>query len=425
MKTILKKSIGIIAGLFTLFVQAEAQTGNAIALETCYTKARENYPLIRQMDLIEQSNDYTLSNLSKGYMPQFGIYGQATYQSAVTAVPARIEGFGIPPIDKDQYKIYGELNQVIFDGGIIRQQKAIQESNNLVEAQKLEVELYKLKERVNQLFFGILMLDRQLEQVAILKKDITAGIDKADAAFKNGIALKSSLEVLQVELLKANQRETELKSAKISYLNMLSQFINQPLNEQTVIEKPANLLVPTEIRRPELSLFEAQDKSLSVQTSLLNARNLPRLNFFVQGGYGRPALDMLSNEFDLYYLGGLRLQWNISGFYTLKNDKHQVDLNRSNTTLQKETFLFNTRLSVIQQTEEISKLQQLLSGDDEIIRLRKRIQNASASQLENGVVTSSDYLREVNAHDLAQQNKILHEVQLLMAQYNQKTITGN
>lgn len=425
MKKHLIKSILLVLGLCASVASIEAQTVNSITLTECYTKSRENYPMIRQMELIKESKEFVLSNLLKGYLPQFGIYGQASYQSAVTALPIRLEAFSMPPIDKDQYKIYGELNQVIYDGGVIRQQKKTQETGTVIEEQKLEVELYKLKERINQIYFGILLLDQQLELIATLKKDINSGISKTTAAVNNGIALKSSLDVLLAELLKSNQREIELLSARSAYLNMLSLFINIPLNDQTIVEKPQNILVSTEIKRPELNLIDAQVKNLDMQEGILKAKNLPRFNLFVQGGYGRPALNMLDNEFDTYYIGGLRLQWNLSGFYTLHNDKQQVDINRRTAGLQRETFLFNTHMAVIQQTSEISKLQLLLSSDDEIIKLRTNIQSAASAQLENGVSTTSDYLREVNALDIARQNKITHEIQLLVAQYNQQTITGN
>lgn len=401
---------------------AQAQS---LTIEACYTLAAQNYPLVKQRELIAKSNAYNLQNLSKGYLPQVSVYGQATYQSDVTQVPVEVPGMEIPELNKDQYKFYGELNQALFDGSVIRQQKRIQESTTAIEQQKIEVELYKIRERVNQLFFGILLVDEQIKQTALLKEDITLGLKKTEAAIANGTAFKSNADALRAELLNAGQRTTELQAARAAYADMLSLFINRPLDAAVQLEKPEALISPQEINRPELALYEYQDNAVDAQYKLLTARNLPKLNLFVQGGYGRPALNMLSNEFEPYYIGGVRLNWSLAGLYTFKKDKALLDLNRKNIAVQKETFLFNTTYSLKQQSTEVSKYSALLASDDEIVTLRTNVKNTSAIQLENGVITSNDYLREVNAADKARQNKIVHEIQLLMAQYAQQTTAGN
>lgn len=394
-----------------------------LTIEDCYMLARDNYPLVKQRDLIAKSNSYSIENASKGYLPQWTIFGQASYQSDVTQVP--IAAPGVTVLDKDQYKIYSEVSQILYDGGTIKAQKKIVEANTLVEEQKLEVELYKLKERINQLFFGILMIDEQLTQAEIVKKDIQSGLDKTNAAIANGTALKSSGDALQAELLKTDQRTIELKAIRNAYAEMLGLFINRTPDEATIFEKPQPVTVSTSINRPELRLYELQKSSLDMQDKLLNARNLPKLGLFLQGGYGRPALNMLNNDFDLYYIGGVKMSWALSGLYTRKNERALLDINRSTLDIQKETFLFNTNLSLRQQNSEAAKLQELIKTDDAIIALRTKIKNTALAQVENGVISSSDYLREVNAEDQARQNQLLHEIQLLMTYYSQQTTSGN
>lgn len=396
-----------------------------ISIEQCYTLAEQNYPLIKQRDLISKSKDFSIMNANRSRLPQFSINGQATYQSEVTQLPIKIPGNDIPTISKDQYKIYGEVNQTLVDGGTTKVQRETLEANALLEEEKLATDLYKLRERVNQLFFGILMTDEQLKQNDIVRKDLQSGIVKTNAAIANGIALKSSGDVLQAELLKNDQRQIELKSSRRAFIDMLSLFLNRTLTENVVLQKPMPAVPLTEINRHELRVFEHQNKLLDVQRELINAKNRPRVSLFLQAGYGRPALNFLNNDFTSYYIGGIRFSWLLSGLYTRKNEQSLIAINRNSLEVQKEVFLFNTTFTLKQQSADIARLQELAKTDNEIIALRSRIKNTALVQVENGVINSNDYLREVNAEDMAKQNQLLHEIQLLMAQYNQQVTAGN
>lgn len=402
----------------------QAQQNNTLTIEACYTWAEQNYPLVKQHNLIVKSKEYSIDNAMKGYLPQFTINGQATYQSDVTQMPIAIPGAEAPLLSKDQYKLYAEVNQTIYDGGAIQQQKHTHEINAKVDEQKLSVELYSLKERVNQLYFGILTTDEQLRQNELLQNDLQLGIRKTQAAIDNGTAFKSNADALKAELLEANQHTTELRATRLAYLDMLGMFINQTLNEHTTLTRPQQLTVTSDITRPELALYDYQSKSIDEQYQQIQVKNNPKLSLFLQGGYGRPALNMLSNDFEAYYIGGVRLSWSLGGLYTLKKDRALLDNARKTIGLQREIFLFNTNLTRRQQHADITRLQELMASDTEIIALRESVKKASAAQLENGVITSNDYLREVNAEDQARQTKILHEIQWLLAQYNHQTTTG-
>jgi outer membrane protein TolC len=397
----------------------------SLTIEECYDLAEKNYPLTKQRELIAKSKEYSIQNLSHGYLPQVSINGQATYQSEVTQVPIRVPGQDIPVISKDQYKLYAEINQSIFDGGVIRRQKQAQEVNAMVEAQRLEVELYKLKERINQLFFGVLLVDEQIKQTDLLKNDVQLGIRKTEAALANGTAFKSSLNALKAELLKADQRTTELTALRNAYIEMLGLFINRELDKHVGLARPAAVTASADINRPEIQVFNYQAMQLDAQDKMLSARNLPRLNLFVQGGYGRPALNMLNNDFKSYYIGGLRLSWPLFNLYNSKKDRALLDITRKNIEAQKETFLFNTNFAMKQQNAEVTKYNELLAADAEIVALRDSVKNTASVQLEEGVINTSDYLREVNAEDQARQTMIVHEIQSLMAQYALQLTTGN
>lgn len=414
------------SGVFLLgSVASFSQSTDHLTIDSCYVLAKRNYPLIRQHELIARTRDYSVDNASKGYLPQLSINGQATYQSDVTQIPISLPDMSVPVLTKDQYKVYGEITQPLTDIAVIKQQKKLIIDTYSIEEEKLEVELYRLKERINQLYFGVLLIDGQLQQTELLKKDIQSGIDKMTASLANGTALKSSLNTLKAELLKTGQRITELNTNRTGYMDMLSLLLNKPLGVKTTLEPPVSKTPVLTINRPELRLYEAQKRTFVIQDRLINARNIPRLGLFLQGGYGKPALNMLDPDFNFYYIGGVRLSWNLSAFYTFKKDKKILFMNQELIELQRQTFLFNTQLSLSQQQAELNKLQQLIQSDDEIISLRNSIKITANAQLENGAITAIDYLSYVNAEDQAKQNKLLHEIQLLMTQYTTQTISGN
>ena len=404
---------------------AMAQQNNSLTLDNCLEMAKQNYPLIKQYTLVEKTKEYSITNAQKGYLPQFNIAGQATYQSDVTQIPFSLPGMDIPTMSRDQYRLYGEVSQSITDLFTVKDQKEYINANSEIEVQKTEVELYKLRERINNLFFGILLIDAQIQQTELLKKDIQSGIEKTNVAIANGIALKSTADNLKAELLKTDQRTIELKAARKGYTDMLALFINNPIDENTVLEKPHRQMLTNTINRPELKLFDLQKKSFDAQEKLLTAKNLPRLSAFFQGGLGRPGLNMLDNDFQGYYIGGLRLSWNITNFYTYKNEKKIIANSQNMIDIQRETFLFNTNLTLKQQNADITKMQELIETDKSIITLRESVKNTTQNQLTYGTATTNDYLIAVNAEDQAKQNLILHEIQLLMTEYNTQTTAGN
>lgn len=402
-----------------------AQQTETLSIEEVYQLARKNYPLIKQSDLIAETKDYSVSNAAKGYLPVFSVNGQATYQSAVTNFPFQVPGIKIPQFSKDQYKFYAEADQVIYDGGVITNQKQTAEANEVVQQQNLEVQLYALYDRVNQLFFGALLQDEQLTQNDLLQKDLQNGIDKAKAQVANGVAYRSSVDELLAQLLQSQQSRVELTATKKAYLNMLGLFIDAKLDDSTILEKPAAPTLTKVITRPELLAFDYQKKIYNLQDKLLHDQLKPKISFFAQGGYGRPGLNLLSNDFSFYYIGGLKLSWNFGSLYTLKNRQHLLDINKNSQDIQKETFIFNTKISQLQQNENVQKYDSLLDKDDAIVDLRASVKKAAYAQLENGVLSAHDYITQVNAEDQARQTKILHEMQLLQAQYSYQNIVGN
>ncbi len=419
------KSLLTVLCLISALGTIHGQSSGTLTIEESYRLAAERYPMIKQRDLIASSEEYSISNAAKGFLPVITIHGQDSYQSGVTELPpVDLPQFKAEQLSKHQYRVYGDVSVNLYDGGAIKSQKDSYRTTAKIDEQKLEVELYKLKERINQLFFGVLLLDAQIVQNELLKKDIQRGIQQTEASIANGVALKSSADVLRAELLKADQKTIELKAARAAYVDMLELMIGKPLDDATQFVKPQQLSTANEIKRPELTLYDYQREGINIQNKMLSTRNRPKLSLFFQGGYGRPALNMLDNSPAGYYMAGVRLNWTIAGFYTFKKEKELLDISRMNIDLQKETFLYNTNLTMRSQQGDVTKFQNVLASDDEIIELREKIKNTASAQLGNGVINSNDYLREVTAEDQARQTKILHEIQLLLAQYNLQTTTG-
>ena len=400
-----------------------------LTIDRCQEKAKQNYPQIRQFALIGKTAEYNLANAGKAYLPQVTLSAKATYQSDAINIDIPMNGQTMSIHQgKDQYQAVLEVNQTVWDGGVTATQKNILKAGAEVERQKLEVDLYTIKDRVNQMYFGLLLIQEQLQQNATLQSELQTNFDKVKAYIQNGVANQADLDAVKLEQLNNSQRRTELLAAQKSYRQMLSAMTGENIEETTSLEKPA--ITDTDdagitIKRPELKLFESQLSLLDNQSQMVQTGTMPKIGLFLQGGVGRPGLNMLSSDFSPFYIGGIRLSWNISGFYTQKNNLSSLNISRDMVSSQKETFLFNNKLKIDQQNNETDKIRELIKSDDEIIRLHTSIKNASAAKVENGVQTMTDLLREINAESLARQQKTLHEIQLMMNVYNLKYSTNN
>lgn len=416
------KNLYVILLILTAAI-SKAQEATIITLESCQEKAVGRYPLTKKRELIAQSLDFSLSNISKAFLPQFSGANQLSWQSDVTEIPISIPGVSVPTINQTQYKAYTDINQLVFDAGTNKQKKAAEKAKANIETQSVEVELYSLRERVNNLYFGILLLDQHLKQNDLYKNDLRIGLKTVTAQIQNGTALRSNADILRAELLKAEQQTITLQSSKNAYLNMLSLFIGETVTNQTKLEIPVTPTATTVINRPELKLFDCKSYKIDTEKKLISKRDIPKLSLFAQSGMSNPGLNMFEDGMQNYFIGGARLTWSVS--HTKKKEKAILNLSKEQIEADRETFLFNTNLQLTQQNEEINRLSQNLNSDTEIVALRNSIKKASLSQLENGVINSNDYLREVNEENKAIQNKSTHETELLMAQYKTKTITGN
>ena len=403
-------------------------TAQVVTLGEIQQKVASHYPAIARYEIIEKSKQFNLANASKAYLPQGTLSAQATWQSDITRfnieLPEGMPPLDIPVPDQDQYRVVAELNQLIWDGGAVSARKKNLEAGAEVEKQQLEAEIYALRERVNNLFFGILLMQEQLQQQEILEKELQRNYDNVKSYMQNGLANEADLSTVKVEQLKAGQQRISLESSLTAYLKMLSLLAGDSLHSYMNFVKPEVVALSPVISRPELQLFNAQEQAIESQQLLHKAGKMPKLGAFAQGGYGKPGLNMFDNQFSPYFLGGVRLTWNFSSLYTRKNEQQQIDLQQQAVAIQRETFLHNLSVQIPQQQMEIEKFRKTMQDDEEIIRHQTLIRKAAEVKVENGTMSVSELMQAINAEEAAKRVKSLHEIQYLLSLYSLKHTTN-
>lgn len=404
---------------------AAAQPVQTLTLQQAFDLAIAHYPATRQKELLAQAEELSIKNASTSHLPQFVANAQASYQSDVTRLELPLPGVKVPVLSKDQYKAYADISQSLYDGGQLRKQIAVQEAGTAVEQSKVAVELLALKNRTGQLYINILFQQELLKQTELLINDIRIGIHKIKPQVDNGTLLRSNLLLLEAQALQTEQRAIEIRHTRKGLLDALSVLLHTMLGDSLRLQLPEPAVSKgVTLARPELLLYNHQSALLALQKKLADSRNLPKMAAFVQAGAGRPALNFLSNSFKTYYIGGLRLNWSLGGLYTARQDKKLLEINQHAVDLQKETFTLNTQVQLRQQEAEINKWGALIQSDHVLIELRKRISDAAKAQLENAVITTNDYLKEINAEDTARQQLVIHRLQLVQAKINWALTAG-
>ena len=399
-------------------------------LESCKEMARKHYPLIRQYDLISQSKEYSLSNAARAWLPQVGLSAQATYQSDVVQWPDQFEsmlaaqGLDMPGLRKDQYKVQIDVQQTIWDGGRSRTDKEIA-SYEAEQARMLtEVELYAVDDRVEDLYFGILIMQEQQRQIEDMILRLNNNLDYVRALVENGVAIQADADAVEVQILSAYQNLQQVKAKEHSFRRMMSLFIGEDFGE-------GNLEVPFgvepmgyESQRPELKMFDAQIALLESKEKMVDVALMPKFGLFAQGYYGYPGLNMfenmMSSKWSLNGIVGVRMSWNISGFYTARTQRRQIENAMSNITLQRDIFAFNNQLQAEQENAEITRLRTALKDDDRIVELRGNVRAAAEARLEEGVIDMNDLLGKISDESAAKIARSTREIELMKAIYDLK-----
>jgi outer membrane protein TolC len=407
---------------------ARAQKAH-VTIEDCYDRARANWPVIGQLELIDRTEGYSLANAAKGWLPQVTFSAQASYQSDVTTLPfdpaqLGFAGVSIPTLSRDQYGVRVEVAQTLWDGGATGAWREGIGAAAEVERAATEVSLYALRERVNGLFFGIVLTGEQLSRLDVLTRDLDVNLARVEALARGGVAQQADVDALRIEVLKAAQQRAAIESTRRAYTSMLATLTGREFDDATRFVKPSAGHPHGESQRPELALFDARIRAVEARRRGLYAAVTPRLGLFATGGYGKPGLNMLADRFDAYYVVGARLSWNIGGLYTRRNDRRQLLSDVRGVELQREAFMLGTRMDEVRTSSEIDRCREQLRYDDEIIALRESVLRSSEARMAGGTTTGSDLARDINAVEAARQDKLLHEMELLKAIYELKFTTN-
>lgn len=403
---------------------AHAQT----TLDECIGWAYDNYPQIKEMSLIEMTKGIDLKNAAYAWLPHLNISGKATWQSEVVEMPMDIPGMDIN-IPHDQYGLTAEFTQQIWDGGTSRRQKELAEAGAEVKKTQLETNLWSIRSRVQNVFLGIILIDKQLELNRLLRESLERSSEEVKSRMEAGVALPSDQDQVSVNILSCLQQRASLDADRKSYVKILGLLTGRDMTDvELAVPQDAVNYVDDGARdfetRPEMAFYAAQLKQNEFQRRQLNTLISPKLNLSLQGGYGRPGMNMLSGDFSGYFVAGLKLQWNIGALYTRGLDKRKVNADAQKIDLTRKSFILNSSVEAEQKNNAILKARDVLEKDSEIIGLRQRIRASGENQYREGTIKMNDYLSMLDEEYKAKANESMHEVQLMMAVYDMKNTIG-
>lgn len=417
--------------LFCLVIAPLCVTAQ-ITIEQCVEKAMENYPEIRKYDLVSATREIDLSDIDKGWLPRITAYGQATVQNAVPSFPESLSGVlqqmgqSMRGLDKLQYKVGVDISQTIWDGGLSRARRDVSRLTSETQRKYIDVELYAVRQRVENLYFAILLTEEQIAQTGNALALVKGNLEKLRSMLRNGTAMQCDVDMVAAQALTMEQDITRARSAVRGYRQVLEIFIGESLADRALLMPDA--LMPCDMRpaRPELSLFENRIAAAQASRRLSDVSLMPKVGFFAQTWYGYPGFDyfksMMNRNLSFNIMAGVKVTWNIDAFYMKKNTARRTAVDTGNIMAEKETFLFNTGLQSVSQQEKISGLRSVMADDAKIIELRTNVRKAAESQLENGVIDATALLTKITDENQAKLTARFHEIQLIQEIYNLKYI---
>lgn len=404
----------------SFYLESSAQ----VRLTQLLKSLESQHPLAQQAGIIAELSDLQQTNLKTQWYPQAAINAQATIQSEVTALKLNIPGMSFGSLPKDQYKITLDATQTIYDGKVTKSQSQLIESNKEISTQKSVVEQYQLKQQVISNYMNVLLLDKKLKIFDLSLTELQETLNKMEALYKNHFVIQSAVTQVKSLIISTQQKQIESQYSRKQLIQSLSELCGTPIDEKEIFNSE-NPTLSSSSSRPELHLFEIQKQNLKDQWTLTLSKNRPKVSLFGQGGYGRPGLNMLASKFEFYAIGGLKLTYPLSHFYTLKNDEQSIHVQEKMIDNQKEIWQKNNTILQNQFTIEIEKINQLLLLDDTNIDYLEQILKVAKVQLKENTILLDDFTKKVNDLETARINKSIHEIQLLFNQYNLLFNSGN
>ena len=421
----LKLYLFLVLSLFT-GVHLSAQ----VTLEECVKFAQDNYPLIRKYNLLNQTKEVNLSDINKSWLPQINVYGQVTVQNEAPSFPEALAGIisqtgmSISGLNEWQYKIGADVNQNIWDGGVSKTGRNIVRAEDAERQAALDVQLYAIRKRVEDLYFGILLIEEQAEQTRNMQTLLQSNLDKLQTMFENGTAMQSDVDMVEAQYLTTSQQLIQAKSTAKSYRKVLEIFSGISLVGQELVKPDATIPQDLLPARPELRHFEAQLQANEARNASITASTMPKIGLFAQVYYGYPGFDyfesMMNRDLSFNILAGVKVSWNIGAFYTKKNNRRKLRLSSDNIAVERDVFLFNTNMQTRSQLDHIDELKAVMEKNDRIVELRTNVRKAAESQLDNGVINATDLLTKLTDEKQARLNASYQEIQLIKSIYQLK-----
>ena len=415
--------------LFTLLFSATNVCAQ-LTLERCQQLAQENYPAIKKYGLIDKSLEIELSDINKSWLPSITAYGQGTIQNVVPAFPAALEDVlaqmekEVRGIGKFQYKIGVDVSQTIWDGGASKTKREIVRSQEAVQKSGMEVEMYALRQKVDNIYFAILLTQEQIKQSNQTLDLLNANLELLRSMLKNGTAMRSDIDMVHAQTLTLKQSITQAESTVNSYLTLLSIYTGEDVSAQELVLPIAELPASLISNRPELKLLDSRQNALETSQLMTNVLLMPKIGFFAQAYYGYPGFDyfksMMNRDLSFNIMAGLRVSWNIDSFYTKKNKRAKTSLDIDNINIERETFLFNSKLQTESQLETLKGLKNVMKDDAQIIELRGNVRKAAESQLRNGIIDATALLSKITDENVARLTAKFHEIQYIQEVYKIK-----
>lgn len=418
--------------MFLMFVLSSLSVNAQITIEECVRLAEDNYPLIKKYELLSVTKEIEFSDINKSWLPRIGVYGQVTGQNIVPSFPKSLTGVleqmgqNMQGLGKIQYKAGVDLNQTIWDGGLSSVRREITCAQEVTQRAALDVELYSVRERVENLYFAILLTEEQIGQNQLTYLLLMSNLEKLQAMFQNGTAMQSDVDMVEAQALTISQNISLAQNAVKGYRKVLSLFTGENIETQQLIRPSATEPQNNVSERPELKLFESRLKQNRLSERLADVSLMPKIGFFAQAYYGYPGFDyfksMINKNLSFNILAGIKASWNIDSFYTKNNSYRKTLVNAEKIAADRDLFLFNSDMQSASQRVAIEGIRKVLKDDEKIIALRANVRKAAESQLENGIIDATALLTKITDENLARLTGRLHEIELLQEIYKLKNI---
>lgn len=401
-----------------------------ISLDYCLERAEDNYPLIKKYGLLEKTSELNLSDINKSWLPRIGVYGQVTAQNVVPEFPETLKnvlaqmGQESRKLGNVQYKAAVDVSQNVWDGGTSKAQRAVERASSAESQAALAVQIYAVREKVMNLYFGILLMDEQIAQTENTISLLRANHTRMESMVKDGVAMQSDADMIEAQMLSMTQQLVNARSAVKAYRKVLSIYTGENLENENLEKPQAAMLSDLQSNRPELGLFDAQTRLNAIRRKVIDSSLMPRVGLFAQAYYGYPGFNyfesMINRKLSFNVLAGVKISWNIDSFYTKKNSLNKLALATEGVENDREVFLFNTGLQTCSQTEAINGLREAMEYDEKIVILRGNVRKAAESQLKNGVIDATALLSKITDENQALLTAAYHEIQLIQNIYKLK-----